>query len=169
MMQQLQTQLQALLQNQEQLDRLMAVGWLQQGATALTPVWNYYRWDAATQTQVVSDQQPLSHNSVLQCVDVLLKTACTLVLLRFKAAKELEDPTGDVIPFLVSVSLRGQQAQDCFTALQTLSHNGVLKLLGLRLRPERLRRGPMAEAVEEAYLATTWTDWKPRRNRRGGR
>ncbi|CAE7531267.1 Spon1, partial [Symbiodinium necroappetens] len=158
MMQQLQTKLQELLQNQEQLDRLMAVGWLQQGATALTPVWNYYRWDAATQTQVVSDQQPLSHDSVLQCVDVLLKTACNpLVLLRFRAAKELEDPTGDVIPFLVSVSLRGQQAQDCFTALQTLSHNGVLKLLSLRLRPERLRKGPMAEAVEEAYLATPWT------------
>ena len=170
MMQQLQTQLQALLQNQDQLERLMAVGWLKPGATALTPIWNYYRWDAATQTQVVSDQQPLSHDSALQCVDVLLKTACNpLVLLRFKAAKELEDPTGDVIPFLVSVSLRGQQAQDCFTALQTLSHNGVLKLLGLRLRPERLRRGPMAEAVEEAYLATTWTDWKPRRNHRGGR
>ena len=170
MMQQLQARLQDLLQNQEQMDRLLAVGWLQQGATALTPVWPFYRWDAATKSQVVSDQTPLTHDQVLQCVDALLRTACNpLVLLRFRAAKDLEEPESEVVPFLVSVSLRGQQAQDCYTALTTLSHNGVLKLLGLRLRPERLRKGPMAEAVEEAYLSTSWTDWKPRRNRRGGR
>ncbi|CAE7522252.1 unnamed protein product, partial [Symbiodinium necroappetens] len=164
MMQQLQARLQDLmLQNQEQMDRLMAVGWLQQGATALNPVWPYYRWDAATKSQVISEQAPLTHDQVLHCVDALLKTACNpLVLLRFRAAKEMEEPESEVVPFLVSVSLRGQQAQDCFTALTTLSHNGVLKPPGLRLRPERLRKGPMAEAVEEA---TSWTDWKPRRNR----
>ena len=59
---------------------------------------------------------------------------------------------------MVSISLRGTQADECHDALQALSHNSVLKLLGLRLPPERLRKGPMAEAVEEAYLATPWTD-----------
>eukprot|EP00439_Symbiodinium_sp_Y106_P037654 s6359_g4.t1 len=133
----------------------MAVGWLQQGATGLNPVWPYFRWDAATQKQVTSDQQPLPHDRVLRHVETLIRTASNpLVLLRFRAAKELEDPDGEVVPFMVSISLRGTQADECHDALQALSHNSVLKLLGLRLRPERLRKGPMAEAVEEAYLAT---------------
>ena len=170
MIRRLQELLQDLMQNQERVDRLMAVGWLQQGATGLNPVWPYFRWDAATQKQVTSDQQPLPHDRVLRHVETLIRTASNpLVLLRFRAAKELEDPDGEVVPFMVSISLRGTQADECHDALQALSHTSVLKLLGLRLRPERLRKGPMAEAVEEAYLATPWTDWKPRKPRHGGR
>ena len=52
--------------------------------------------------------------------------------------------------------------------MQLLSHNNVLKLLGLRLRPERLRKSPLAETVESTYLSTPWTDWKPRRGTAGG-
>ncbi|CAE7793397.1 unnamed protein product [Symbiodinium sp. CCMP2592] len=142
MMQQLRAKLSDLLQDQEMMQRLMTVGWLQQGATALTPVWPYYKWDAAAQAQVVSEQQPLPHERVLQCVDVLIQTACNpQVLLRFRAAKEMEDPDGEVVPFMIAVSLRGQPALDCHTALTE------------RLRPERLRKGPMATALEEAYLA----------------
>ena len=164
MVRKLQELLQDMLQNQDRVDRLMAVGWLQQGARGLNPVWPYFRWDAATQKQV---SQPLPHDRVLHHVETLIRTASNpLVLLRFRAAKELEDPEGEVMPFMVSISLRGTQATECFESLQALSHNSVLKLWGLRLRPERLRKG---ETVEDAYLATPWTDWKPRRSRRGGR
>ena len=46
-------------------------------------------------------------------MEALILTASNpLVLLRFRAAKELEDPTGEVVPFMISVSLRSQQAQD---------------------------------------------------------
>ena len=162
MIRRLQDLLQDLMQAQERVDRLMAVGWLQQGATGLNPVWPYFRWDAATQKQVTSDQQPTPHDRVLRHVETLIRTASNPLV------KELEDPDGEVVPFMVSISLRGTQADECHDALQALSHNSVLKLLGLR-RPERLRKGPMAEAVEEAYLATPWTDWKPRKPRRGGR
>ena len=53
-------------------------------------------------------------------------------------------------------------------ALTALCYLGAFKLLGLRLRPERMQKSPLALEFEEAYLSTSFTDWtrrKPQGNR----
>ena len=94
--------------------RLMTVGWRMEGATALTPAWNYYRWDPDTRQQVKDDKPPLSHDRALQCVETLQRTLCDpAVLLRFRAAHRLGmDTQAEVVPFKMAISLRGQASVD---------------------------------------------------------
>ena len=92
MIRRLQELLQDLMQNQERVHRLMAVGWLQQGATGLNPVWPYFRWDAATQKQVTSDQQPMPHDRVLRHVETLIRTASNPLVLLGRAVHGVDQP-----------------------------------------------------------------------------
>ncbi|CAE7822925.1 jockey\pol [Symbiodinium sp. CCMP2592] len=147
-------------------ERLMKVGWLSEGATALTPMWHYYRWDPEARAQVKDEKPPLSHERVLHCVSTLQKTLCDpQVLLRFRATHPLgEETQAEVVPFKMAISLRGQASVEAFMALSALSYCGALKLLGLRLRPERMQKSKMASELEEAYLNTSFTDWTRRKN-----
>eukprot|EP00439_Symbiodinium_sp_Y106_P006153 s5660_g1.t1 len=128
------------------------------------------RFRAAHRLQVKDDKPPLSHDRALQCVETLQRTLCDpAVLLRFRAAHRLGmDTQAEVVPFKMAISLRGQASVDAFTALTALCYSGAFKLLGLRLRPERMQKSPLALAFEEAYLSTSFTDWtrrKPQGNR----
>ena len=113
------------------------------------------------------ERPPLAHDQVMHCIDVLMKTALLPeVLLRFRTAhKQGQETKAEVVPFKLAVSLRGQASMDCFTALSTLSYCGALKLLGLRLRPERMQKSAMAAELEEAYLSVPYTDWTRRPQR----
>ena len=72
--------------------RLMTVGWLLEGATALTPTWSYYRWDPAARKQVKDERPPLAHDRALHCVEALQRTLCDpAVLLRFQGSSPLGD------------------------------------------------------------------------------
>ena len=145
-------------------DRLLRVGWLEDGINALLPAWHYFRWDAATQRQVVSERPPLTQDRLLKCLDVLEK-GCSLptVLLRFRSTHKLGQETqADVVPFMLSISLRTSVSHDCHEALATLAYSGALKMLGLRLRPERAQQSQMAKELTEAYLTVPYTDWTRR-------
>ena len=61
-----QQELQKVLEEEELRNRLPRIGWMSEGATALTPVWPYYRWDAESRTSVKADRPPLTHEQV-QC------------------------------------------------------------------------------------------------------
>ena len=145
-------------------DRLLRVGWLEDGVNALLPTWHYFRWDPSVQRQVVSEKPPLPQDRLLLCLDALEK-GCTspLVLLRFRSTRKLDDDTEmEVIPFMLSISLRGPESTACHAALQTLAYSGALKLLGLRLRPERVQQSNAAKDLTEAYLGVPYTDWTRR-------
>ncbi|OLP93634.1 hypothetical protein AK812_SmicGene24424 [Symbiodinium microadriaticum] len=141
--------LQEVLTDDALRGRLMTMGWLQ------------------ARQQVKDERPPLAHDQVMHCIDVLMKTALLPeVLLRFRTAhKQGQETKAEVVPFKLAVSLRGQASMDCFTALSTLSYCGALKLLGLRLRPERMQKSAMAAELEEAYLSVPYTDWTRRPQR----
>ena len=120
-------------------DRLLRVGWLEDGINALLPAWHYFRWDATTQRQVVSERPPLTQDRLLKCLDVLEK-GCSLptVLLRFRSTHKLGQETqADVVSFMLSISLRTSVSQECHEALTILAYSGALKMLGLRLRQKK--------------------------------
>ena len=146
-------------------DRLLRVGWLEDGINALLPSWHYYRWDPQTQRQVVSEREALPQDRLLRCLDVL-ERGCSLptTLLRFRSTHKLGQETqAEVVPFMISISLRGCQAAECHEALTVLAYNGALKMLGLRLRPERSQQSAAIKEMTEAYLAVPFTDWTRRR------
>ena len=55
------------------------------------------------------------------------------------------------MPFMLSISLRGAETTACHEALQILAYSGTLKMLGLRLRPERVQQSNAARDLTEAY------------------
>ena len=149
--------------------RLMTVGWLSEGSNALVPTWHYYRWDPETRQQVKDERAPLAQDQVMHQVETLMRVGTSpTTLLRFKTLHKLgaETPQAEVVPFKISVSLRGPEAQSMFEALTALSYNGAL--LGLRLCPERMQKTALATELENAYLNTSFTDWT-RRNPQWGR
>ena len=99
-------------------DRLLRVGWLEDGINALLPAY-YFRWDTTAQRQVVADRPPLTQDRLLKCLDVLEK-GCSLptVLLRFRSTHKLGQETqADVVPFMLSISLRTSASHECHEAL----------------------------------------------------
>ncbi|CAE7209039.1 unnamed protein product [Symbiodinium necroappetens] len=145
-------------------DRLLRVGWLEDGVNALLPSWHYFRWDPKTQRQVVSEREPLPQDKLLRCLDVLEKGCCNpATLLRFRSTHKLGQETqAEVVPFMLSLSLRGAMATECHEALSLLAYSGALKMLGLRLRPERVQQSTAARELTEAYLNAPFTDWTRR-------
>ena len=100
--------------------RLMTVGWLSEGSNALVPTWHYYRWDPETRQQVKDDRAPLAQDQVMHQVETLMRVGTSpTTLLRFKTLHKLgvETPQAEVVPFKISVSLRGPEAQSMFEAL----------------------------------------------------
>ncbi|CAE7246642.1 unnamed protein product, partial [Symbiodinium sp. CCMP2456] len=154
------------LQDEEQLQRCFNVGWVQQGATALDPVWVYHTWNAKEKKQEVAETPPLKHSEVMRLLDLLIEHLPREgVLTRFASTKRLDlmqEFKTEVVPMMLQLSLRGNSSQLCYDALKALSGNAVMKLQGVRWRPERAQKPPLAKALEEAYLATAFCDWAPR-------
>ncbi|CAE7204909.1 unnamed protein product [Symbiodinium sp. CCMP2456] len=87
------------------------------------------------------------------------------VLLNFRCTKDLDQefqPDLEVVPFMLTIGLRVQEAHAVHRAFQLLSGNAVRKLIGARVRPERLARQPVAKQLEENYLATPYCPWSRR-------
>eukprot|EP00439_Symbiodinium_sp_Y106_P008035 s9150_g1.t1 len=83
------------------------------------------------------------------------------VLTKFSTPKGLQETYDmEVIPFNLTLCLRGTSSDLCHQALKALSGCAVTKLVGLRLRPARPSKPPLARAVEEAFIATPMCDWK---------
>ncbi|CAE7783358.1 unnamed protein product [Symbiodinium sp. CCMP2592] len=150
----------------ERMQRCLNVGWALQSECALNPAWVYHTWDAKEKKQVVSTDPPLKHAEALRLIDVLIEDlAKEGVLTRFGSTKQQilqEKPTTEVIPMMLQLSLRGQASDLCYDAMKKLSGNAIVKLQGVRWRPERAHKPPLAMALEEAYLAVPYCDWSRR-------
>ncbi|OLQ10962.1 hypothetical protein AK812_SmicGene5292 [Symbiodinium microadriaticum] len=152
-----------VLREEDQLQRCFTVGWLKEGATGLDPVWVYHTWNAKEKKQEVASTPPLKHSDVLKLLDVLLEhLPRDGVVTRFNTTKRLDlmkEFKTEVVPMMLQLSLRGASAQLCYDAMKALSGNAAMKLQGVRWRPERAQKPPLAKALEEAYLATSFCDW----------
>ncbi|OLP81291.1 hypothetical protein AK812_SmicGene38186 [Symbiodinium microadriaticum] len=161
----LQTRLEAFREEPEKITRAEATGWIGQGATEMDPVWHYFVWNPKTKQQERSDQQPVATSVLLASLDILFKNlAAPGVLQRFRSTKGLEGnfDSVEVVPFLLWIGLRSNQAHLCYQAFMQLAGSAVTKLLGLRIRPERLARQPAAKKVEECFKAVSYCDWSNR-------
>ena len=129
--------------------------------SALDPSWVYHGWDPAEEKQVVLQDAPLKHAQRLRMIDSLLEHLPREgVLARFSTPKELQEKYEvEVIPFNLTLSLRGSSSELCHQALKALSGCAAMKLQGVRLRPERIQKPPLTKALEAACLAVPYCDW----------
>ncbi|CAE7333704.1 unnamed protein product, partial [Symbiodinium sp. KB8] len=162
--QELATRLQALLQDQDRLNKMHSVGWLVSGEQALNPKWVYQQWSPEKQTVEVSSQAPILYSLALDAIQAVINNVGGPgVLLRFRSTRPLtEKITGEVMPFALVLSMRGQLAMQVHQALGILSGCACLKVAGLRVRPDRGQQSTLAKALEDSYTGLSFADWKPR-------
>ncbi|CAE7883589.1 unnamed protein product [Symbiodinium sp. KB8] len=137
MLQLLKSKAEELLSDETKLQRCMTVGWTVEGPNALSPAWVYHSWDPSAKKQVVAETQPLAHAEALRQVDLLLHQDGALK--NFKTARRMsakDSYTAEVLPWMVSIGLRGESSNICYNALK-MSGSAIMKLIGVRIRPER--------------------------------
>lgn len=166
MMEMLKNKAEETLQDEERLQRCMNVGWTVQGETALSPAWVYHAWDPASRKQIVAETPPMKHSEALRQIDLLIQhSARDGVLKNFKTAKKMSATDTykvEVLPFMVSIGLRGESSQICFDALRALSGLAITKLIGARFRPERGQETQLVKQMKESYMGTPYCDWARR-------
>ncbi|CAE7364674.1 unnamed protein product [Symbiodinium necroappetens] len=144
MLETLKTTVEETMADEEKLQRCMNVGWTVAGENALSPKWVYHSWDPAAKRQIVAEDQPLSHADALRLVDQLMTHD------QYKA---------EVLPFMVSIGPRGESSAICFNALRILSGSAIMKLIGVRVRPERGQEPQLIKQLKQSYMGTTFCEW----------
>ena len=85
----LRSKVEELQQSEEHQARLIKVGWLSEGRTALDPVFHYYEWSPAEKKELRSAAQPLPLTEVLGMLDTLEQyLPIPGVLTQFKATRQ---------------------------------------------------------------------------------
>ncbi|CAE7466301.1 unnamed protein product, partial [Symbiodinium sp. CCMP2456] len=162
----LQSRLTAFLADENRCTKAMSIGWMAEGHQAMDPVWTYWGWNPKEKRQEKTDQHPLQTTAIQAQLAMLeANIAKEGVLLNFRCTKDLEQefqPDLEVVPFMLTIGLRVQEAHAVHRAFQLLSGSAVCKLIGARVRPERLARQPVAKQLEENYLATPYCPWSRR-------
>ena len=139
------------------------VGWTVAGDQALNHKWVYHSWDPAEKKQVVAADQPLAHADAMRLIDQLMMHIPTEgVLKNFKTTRRMNAKgqyKAEVLPYMVSIGLRGESSAICFNALRTLSGSAFMKLIGVRVRPERGQETQLIKQLKQSYMGTTFCEW----------
>lgn len=84
----------------------------------------------------------------------MVKSEAELLIHRFHSTRKLtETIAGDTLPFILSIALRGSKAQQTHDAFNLLAGNAALRLVGVRLRSERMNLQPLAQHIAKMAAA----------------
>ena len=163
MLETLKTKAEEIMQDEDRLQRCMNVEWIVAGSTALNPAWVYHSWDSAQKCQVRAETAPLAHSEALKLIDLLIQHSPREgVLKNFKTPRKMspkDQYKAEVLPFMASIGLRGESSKICFDALRVLSGLAITKLIGVRIRPERVQESQLIKQLKESYMGTSYCDW----------
>ncbi|CAE7522643.1 CFDP2, partial [Symbiodinium necroappetens] len=164
--QEVSTRITSILQDEEKHQKALEWAWLQAGATALDPLWTYFQWNTTARKQEPSPLPPIKNSEVRKHLDYLTHHLSDAnILTRFKATRRMSSTdryASAVLPFFCALSLRGEIATACHTAIRALVNCSALKTVGLRIKPARGERQPLAAELEKAYLEVPYTQWQAR-------
>ncbi|CAE7198951.1 unnamed protein product [Symbiodinium sp. CCMP2592] len=134
--------------------RIMEQGYAQmpEGTTELQ--WFYMRWNHSTQAmEKVPDVEPMLQSQV---VSSLVQLQATMVapnaLLRFHSTRRMAaEYAGETVTFLLTIGQRDTMAAQAWGMLTNLCGNGSGKAIGLKMKPARMDRQPLAKIVAERF------------------
>ena len=139
------------MRNEDQLQAAAKHEWLELKEQPLNPLWNFHTWSAEEQKSVRSQREGLTHEQIMNILATLRRTIPeNAVLTGFHATRPLtEKLEGPVLPFLMSVGMRSEHADQAYHAMSTpVDSAAALKVVGIRWRQERLDRQPLVKALE---------------------
>ena len=115
--------------------------------------WTYTEWNAEQKKALPASRDNLPHEDAKRAVNRLLKsTAKDGVVHRFQSLKPLKpDLQAEVVVMLLTLTIH-HQAAEIYADLDTLANNCVGKLIGLRLRRERVSKSALAKELEKLQL-----------------
>ena len=141
----------------ETLKKMEAQGWVKvQGETE--PQWNFQQWNAQSRRlELDPTRTPIGHTQMVQTASdlrTLVNAENEMLVHRFHSTRKLtETVMGDTMPFILSVAMRGTRAQQTHDALRALAGSAALRLVGVRLRGERLHLQPLAQHIAKMAAA----------------
>ena len=153
----LQTRAQTLLEVEAKVQLLVQYHWItkQEGRE---PAWMPLVWSVAQQKEIACpDVGPLPHSDAMKAIETLLALASGQIVQRFHPTRQLaEEYTGEVLEFKLETSLRGAEAMKVHEALEQLCSSAIWMLVGARLRPQGLKRDPLARKLQELLSGGCW-------------
>jgi len=142
------TRLETMVLNPQSLEGLVKHDWIQKKGTDL--FWPYKKWDGQ-QLVLDTDREPVKHQIMLETVaelkQIFLSETEQLVH-KFRSTRPLTAQiAGGALPFLLSLSCRGQVADQAHAKCNILCGSTALQLIGANMRAERAKRSPAANAL----------------------
>ncbi|OLP89189.1 hypothetical protein AK812_SmicGene29352 [Symbiodinium microadriaticum] len=146
-----------MTKNEETLKKMEAQGWVKiQGENE--PMWNYQQWNAQSRRlELDPSRGPISHTTVAttaEALQALVASEAEMLIHRFHSTRKLtETIAGDTLPFILSVAMRGSKAQQAHDAFNLMAGNAAFRLVGIRLRGERMHLQPLAQHIAKMAAA----------------
>ena len=111
----------------------------------------YLRWDHQERRHLPAPQQPLEHQTLQQCIQLMLRLIVfpNTVGNFHPVRKMTAGLSSEVLPFALVIQNRNQEAQQLYQCCQRLSRNSSLHLVGATMRPAKLGRSPAAVALDK--------------------
>ncbi|CAE7939280.1 unnamed protein product [Symbiodinium necroappetens] len=111
----------------------------------------YLRWDHQERRHLPAPQQPLEHQTLQQCLQLMLRLIVfpNTVGNFHPVRKMTAGLSSEVLPFALVIQNRNQEAQQLYQCCQRLSRNSSLHLVGATMRPAKLGRSPAAVALDK--------------------
>ncbi|CAE7226814.1 unnamed protein product, partial [Symbiodinium sp. KB8] len=116
--------------------------------------WGYQKWNSTLEKlEAVPDAEPMLQSQV---VETLIQLEATIqapnALVQFHATRKLtENLEGDTITFLMGVGLRDPMASQAWGMMTNLCGLSAGRLIGLRIKPARMDRQPIAKVLAEKF------------------
>ena len=129
----------------------------------------YLEWDAqAKAMKIKTDREPMTPDQILE----LIRQMEAMILaphgiMRFHATRKLNwNVSGEVVPMMLELGIRTQEAHKLWEGFGRLSHSGVTRVVSTSLRGDKMGRSALANTVQRlseelsgcsdcAILATT--------------
>ncbi|CAE7664604.1 car [Symbiodinium sp. CCMP2592] len=139
------------------IKKMEAQGWVKvQGEKELH--WTFQQWNAESRRlELDATRPPIGHTQMVQIahdLQQLVMTGKEELIHRFHSTRKLtETVTGDTLPFILSVAMRGTRAQQAHDLLRSLTGSAALRLVGVRIRGERMNLQPLAQHIAKMAAA----------------
>ncbi|CAJ1424866.1 unnamed protein product [Effrenium voratum] len=114
--------------------------------------WAYLHWDHRASQQIPSPAKaPMSFEQAHATMQKILSYIPREHLIhKFHSTRPLtSNSSGENLVFLLAVSTQGSDAAELHSLFRELCYSACLKLVGLRLRPERMDRQPAVQQLQQ--------------------
>ena len=135
----------------EQATTLKALQWYDEAST----VWHYVKWNAEAKKLVKDEEREgIQTETVLRILDDVLRAAPkTNAVARFHPTRPLApEMSGETVTFLMQFGNHNDHAEKLCESMDKLSGLSVTQLVGLGVKPDRLRRSTLANQIAASFM-----------------